>query len=66
MMSSFFGAGSTLLHTAAKQDDVETCVDALNGGADINQLDGKGRTALHAAIELGHDEVVALLVSKGK
>jgi ankyrin repeat protein len=60
-------SGSTALHIAAK-NGVDLAVAALlqwdSGGA-LDRPDGKGRTALHLAIAMGHLTVVQLLIAAG-
>jgi len=50
---------------AASLGDIEQVEQLLSQGIDANQMDEKGYSALHAAAENDHLEVVKLLVSKG-
>ena len=49
----------------ASLGDVEQVEQALQEGLDVNSADEEGYSALHAAAENDHLEVVKLLVSKG-
>ena len=51
---------------AAASNGHKDVVHALvNHGADVNQTDEKGRTAVSVATKAGHLEIVQLLVEKG-
>jgi cytochrome c2 len=50
---------------AAKSGDVERARQLLDQGADPNEQDGSGLTALHRAVAARHHDVVALLVARG-
>ena len=59
-------ATDTPLHAAVKRRDVAAVQLALEGGADVNQRNGYGRTPLHDACSTYHDaDVAALLVRWG-
>lgn len=49
----------------ASLGDVEQVEQGLQEGLDVNSADEEGYSALHAAAENDHIEVVKLLVSKG-
>ena len=49
----------------ASLGDIEQVEQALQEGLDVNSADEEGYSALHAAAENDHLEVVKLLVSKG-
>ena len=53
------------LHEAAGIGDIEKVKSLISKGADVNEKDRAGRTALHYACEKGHTEVVKLLISQG-
>ena len=46
-------------------DALEAVQVAVQLGADVNVVDGRGRTALHAAAAMGADDIVQFLASKG-
>jgi len=46
-------------------DSIEAIKVCLEGGVDINAVDGRGQTALYGAALQGYDEVVTFLLSKG-
>jgi ankyrin repeat protein len=48
---------------AVRLKNIEAVTCMLKHGADPNKLDSQERTPLHVAVELGHDEIVALLFS---
>lgn len=49
----------------ASLGDIEQVEQALQEGLDVNSADEEGYSALHAAAENDHLEVVKLLISKG-
>ena len=49
----------------ASLGDVEQVEQGINDGLDVNSADEEGYSALHAAAENDHLEVVKLLISKG-
>ena len=53
------------LHQAAKAGDITTLKAALDAGADVNRLDGKGWTALMHAVNKGNVLIVESLVEIG-
>ncbi|KAJ3499552.1 hypothetical protein NLG97_g255 [Lecanicillium saksenae] len=57
--------GSTLLHGAARDRDMDLVQALIEFGADIAAIDGCGNTALFNAIEAGHEGIVRLLVDAG-
>lgn len=60
------GMGSlTPLFFAAREGLVETAVQVLDAGADVNAKDQYGFTALHEAADKGHEQVVKLLLERG-
>jgi ankyrin repeat protein len=67
-----YGNGLTALMWAASyEDDVgvraaETVIDLLlEGGAEIDAVDNRGRTALMIAAQIGHAEMVDTLIKRG-
>jgi len=67
-----YGNGVTALMWAANYEDgvgvraAETVVDLLlEGGAEIDAVDDRGRTALMMAAEIGHAELVDILIKRG-
>jgi ankyrin repeat protein len=54
--------GRTLLHHAARRDQVEVVEYLVAEGADIGALDAQGQTALHAACLGGASEAAAVLL----
>jgi len=57
--------GTTCLHHAASNHQVEMCQLFIDHGADVNQKDKLGRTALMDAAEIGSVEVINMLINKG-
>ncbi|RJE25202.1 Ankyrin repeat protein [Aspergillus sclerotialis] len=55
----------TVLHVAAMREQTRIAKVFLDNGAEINALDTCGKTPLQLALENQHDEVAALLQSKG-
>lgn len=53
------------LHEAALAGDIEKVKSLISRGADVNEKDEGGRTALHYACEKGHAEVARLLINQG-
>lgn len=58
-------ADSTSLHDAASKGDVDQLRRLVEQGADVNAVDGEGRTALHKAAVDGRDEAVKFLLDHG-
>ena len=54
-----------LLVDAVRQGDVDEVRSLLNDGADPNEAQGDGLTALHVAAQEGHVEIVRLLLDAG-
>ena len=54
----------TRLIEAARSGDSAAVRSLLASGVDVNAADGDGLTALHAAAERGHDEVVEHLLAR--
>ena len=50
------------LHTAARGGDIETVAALLAHGADVNEYDSLGGTALHDAAWSGEAKIVELLI----
>jgi ankyrin repeat protein len=57
--------GHTPLMDAAKEGDLETVLDLLRRGAEVNGRSNKGKTPLHYAAAHGHVEVVKQLITHG-
>ena len=56
----------TLLHAAARADvNAERVTFLLDKGADVDELDNEGRTALHHAAQNGEVEVIKVLLDRG-
>lgn len=53
------------LHDAARRDDLATAKRLKDEGANLNELDGLGRTALTLALQLGRDEIAQFLLESG-
>lgn len=51
------------LHKAARSGDLGAVTAAIEAGADVNEIDGEGRTALHAAANADHADIVAALLA---
>ena len=49
----------------SEADSIDAIKVCLEGGVDINAVDGRGQTALYGAALQGYDEVVKFLLSKG-
>ena len=63
-MSATSTAAGTLLD-AASRDNQDAVRALLQGGADVNEAQGDGMTALHWAAETGNAEIAAMLVYAG-
>ena len=59
--------GETILHEAAKYDQLEIVKEICNCPNNINleKRDKSGETPLHKAVRYGHDEVVSYLIYRG-
>ncbi|MBU4320334.1 MAG: ankyrin repeat domain-containing protein [Nitrospinae bacterium] len=55
----------TPLSTAAKRGDINAVKELLNQGADVNEKNDSGNTALMSAALEGHPEAVKFLIEKG-
>jgi ankyrin repeat protein len=58
-------AGETALHVAAARGDVNALDLLLRAGADVNQRDWNGLSALMHACKRGHEEAVRILLGHG-
>lgn len=54
----------TTLYWSCVHGDVELVQKLLLLGADINAVNSYGHTPLHAAVDMGHHQVVQLLLKK--
>ena len=63
--SSRAALAPNVLHQAAKAGDVATLKAALDAGANVNELDGQGWTALMHAVNKGNVLIVESLVEVG-
>ena len=59
------GVAPDALHRAAQAGDVDGLKAALAGGADVDALDGRGRTALMHAVNKGYTLLVEPLLEAG-
>ena len=53
------------IHDAAASGDIEQVKELLASGTDMDEVDGKQRTALHHAARRGHVAIVELLIERG-
>jgi len=53
------------IHNAASSNNFSKVKELLEKGADVNEKDGRGRTALLLAAVAGHKDVAELLISHG-
>merc|ERR1712071_459984 len=58
-------SGMFLIHWAADRGDTNMIELLLDGGGDIDVVDGEGQTALHFASACGHHECICLLKRRG-
>lgn len=62
---SLLSLASKNLRIAASKGDYEELLHAIDTGADVNDADDKGRTALHFVTASGRDAFVQLLIAHG-
>ncbi|KAG1346760.1 potassium channel KAT2 [Cocos nucifera] len=55
----------SILCKAAENNDLGTIHELLSLGANPNSTDANGRTALHAAVQQGHCEIIKILLEQG-
>lgn len=55
----------SILCKAAENNDPDTIHELLRLGANPNSTDPNGRTALHAAVQKGHCEIIKILLEQG-
>ena len=65
LCASAFQTDGPLLIDASRNGEIEAVRSLLAEGADVNETQGDGMSALHWAAEFGHAEVVDLLLSAG-
>merc|ERR1712048_941021 len=53
------------LHEAIKKGDITSAKQMISTGSDINAIDAFGHPPFHYAIQGGHTECVALLLTSG-
>jgi len=53
------------LHQATADGDIERIKSLISNGADVNEKDKDGQTALNLAVNGGHKAMVELLIAKG-
>lgn len=58
-------SGHGMLAAAARMGDLSALSDALKAGAEVNQADGNGWTALHHAAAGGHGSLIPVLLEAG-
>lgn len=54
------------LHVAAKNNKIDAIRLLIKSGIELNNQDNDGNTALHYAAQLGHKDIVNLLLSQDK
>lgn len=54
------------LHVAAKNNKIDAIRLLIKSGIELNSQDNDGNTALHYAAQLGHKDIVNLLLSQDK
>ena len=57
-------APDTSIHEAIKQGDIQTVMQHLNAGADVNAKDERGETAIFSAVVGGYNEIIKILINK--
>lgn len=57
--------GTTPLMIAASENDVDTILQLVSKGEDVNKADAEGSTALHWAVYNGHLDAASLLLEYG-
>ena len=57
--------GATLLHSAAKTNQVKVMLYLIESGVALNAQDEDGNTALHIAVQEGHIDALHLLLKNG-
>lgn len=62
---AFEPEGMTPLMVAASENDTESISTLLDEGADVNEADSEGSTALHWAIYSGYYDAAAMLLENG-
>src|SRR5262249_52577162 len=65
MVASGIGWVEGVTNEWGAKENIETVKLLLDLGADVNAIDGDGRTTLHGAAHKGRNEVVQLLVDHG-
>lgn len=55
-------AATTPLHVCARMGNLKILEILLQSGADVNAVDGEGRTALHYGVQNGREEIVRALL----
>jgi ankyrin repeat protein len=53
-----------LLHQLIESKDVKMIAILLDNGANVNSVNSRGETPLHLAVNLGYQDVVALLLER--
>jgi hypothetical protein len=56
--------GWTPLHTAIRNNKIETAKYLIEKGADVNAKDRNGQTPLHFAVESGQNDIIELIINK--
>ncbi len=57
--------GATPIMNAVQSNKIKHTMTLLDANAEVNAKDNRGFTALHRAAEMGHEEIVALLLKHG-
>ena len=53
------------VHEAIKEGDIQTVMQHLNAGTDVNTKDERGETAIFSAVVGGYNEIIKILIKKG-